>query len=217
MLCPSVFQPTPTAMRPFLDLHWPIRSLWPETRPLFYQIEQEMIRHMQEMRQSMEYMERLHQKIFEEIDQTSSSTGAFKPIAFQELGKDRNTFALSLDTAQFAPEELSVKQVGRKLRVSGRTEKKQEDGKGSYSYRCQEFRQEFDLPEGVNPETVSCSLVGGRLQIQAPREKPQSDGNERIVPINVSSAPAITPASPSSPSESQEGNSASSESPAEKN
>lgn len=202
MLCPSIFQATPAAMRPFLELHWPIRSLWPETRPLFFQMEQEMIRHMQEMRQSMEYMERLHQKIFEEIDQTSCAAGALRPIAFQELGKDSDTFALSLDTAEFAPQELSVKQVGRKLRVSGRTEKKQEDGKGSYSYRCQEFRQEFDLPNGVDPETVSCSLVGGRLQIQAPREKPPSDGKERIVPINVTSAPAITSENSSPPAES---------------
>lgn len=198
MLCPSVFQtPPPVAMRPFMDFHWPIRSLWPETRPLFYQIEQEMARHLQEMRQSMEFMERLHQKIFEEIDHSSSSS-SFLPIAFQELGRDGSTFALSLDTKEFSPEELSVKQVGRRLRVSGRSEKKQEDPRGSYSYRCQEFRQEFDLPDGVDPETVSCSLVGGRLQIQAPREKPQADGKERIVPISVASAPAITSTSTSS-------------------
>ncbi len=195
MLCPSVFQPSPVTMRPFLDLHWPIRSLWPETRPLFHHLEQEMVRHMQEMRQSMEYMERLHQKIFEEIDQTSSSTGIFKPIAFQDLGRDGSSFALSLDTKEFSPEELSVKQVGRKLRVSGRTEKKKEDEKGSYSYRCQEFRQEFDLPDGVDPEAVTCSLVGGRLQIQAPRERALNDGKERVIPINVTSAPAITSSS----------------------
>lgn len=190
MLCPSVFQPSPLTMRPFLD--WPVRSLWPETRPLFYHIEQEMIRHMQEMRQSMEYMERLHQKIFEEIDQTSSSVGVFKPIAFQDLGRDGSSFALSLDTKEFSPQELSVKQVGRKLRVSGRTEQKKEDEKGSYSYRCQEFRQEFDLPDGVDPENVTCSLVGGRLQIQAPRERAVTDGKERVVPISVTSAPALT-------------------------
>ncbi|XP_022047904.1 heat shock protein beta-11-like [Acanthochromis polyacanthus] len=200
MLCPSVFQSSPVTMRPFLDLHWPVRSLWPETRPLFYQIEQEMIRHMQEMRQNMEYMERLHQKIFDEIDHTSSSssTAVFKPITFQELGRDGSSFALSLDTKEFSPEELSVKQVGRKLRVSGKTEKKQDDGKGSYSYRCQEFRQEFDLPDGVDPETVTCSLVGGRLQIQAPRERPANDGKERIVPISVTSTPAITTTTSSS-------------------
>ncbi|KAM4620359.1 heat shock protein beta-11-like [Polymixia lowei] len=192
MLCPSVFQPSPInmSMRPFLDLHWPVRSLWPETRPLFYQIEQEMIRHMQEMRHNMEYMERLHHKIFEEIDQSTSSSAIFKPIAFQ-VGKDSNTFALSLDTKEFSPEELSVKQVGRKLRVSGKTEKKQDDGKGSFSYRCQEFRQEFDLPVGVDPESVTCSLAGGQLQIQAPRDR-VSDGKERVVPISLTAAPAIT-------------------------
>ncbi|XP_030602463.1 heat shock protein beta-11-like [Archocentrus centrarchus] len=201
MLCPSAFQPSTVTMRPFLDLHWPVRSLWPETRPLFYHIEQEMIRHMQEMKQSIEFMERLHQKIFEEIDQTSSYIGVFKPIAFQELGKDSSTFALSLDTKEFSPEELSVKQVGRKLRVSGRTEKKQEDGKGSYTYKCQEFRQEFDLPDGVDPEAVTCSLVSGQLQIQAPREKPVDDGKERIVPISLTSAPAITSTTSSSGAE----------------
>lgn len=196
MICPSVFQPSPVSMRSILDLnHWPIRSLWPETRPLFYHIEQEMIRHMQEMRQSMEYMDRLHQKIFEEIDQTTSSSGFFKPIAFQESGQDSNTFTVSLDTKQFAPEELSVKQVGRKLRVSGKTEKKQEDRKGSYSYKLQEFRQEFDLPGGVDPEAVTCSLLGGRLQIQAPRDRAMADGKERIVPINVTSTPAIASSS----------------------
>lgn len=193
MLCPSVFQPSSVAMRPFPDLHWPIRSLWPETRPLFFHMEQEMIRHLQEMKHSMEYMERLHQKIFEEIDHTSNLTGVFKPITFQELAKDSSSFGLSLDTQDFSPQELSVKQVGRKLRVSGKTEKKKEDDKGSYSYTCQEFRQEFDLPEGVDPEAVTCSLVGGRLQIQAPREKVASNGNERVVPISV--IPAISPSS----------------------
>ncbi|XP_024117025.2 heat shock protein beta-11 [Oryzias melastigma] len=208
MLCPSVFQPPHLAMRPFLDRHWPIRSLWPETRPLVYQMEQEMMRHMQEMRQSMEYMEKLHQKIFDEIDHTP--TGVFKPIPFQELGGDSSSFALSLDTTDFSPEELSVKQVGRKLRVSGKTEKKQEDGKGSFSYRCQEFRQEFDLPDGVDPETVTCSLVGGRLQIQAPRERAVKDGKERTVPIDFTSGPAATS------SEGAEGSNPPENNPAEK-
>ncbi|XP_023254672.1 heat shock protein beta-11-like [Seriola lalandi dorsalis] len=217
MLCPSVFQPSPVTMRPFLDLHWPVRSLWPETRPLFYHMEQEMIRHMQEMRQNMEFMERLHQKIFDEIDQPTSSTGVFKPISFQDLGRDSSNFALSLDTKEFSPEELSVKQVGRKLRVSGRTEKKKDDGKGSYSYRCQEFRQEFDLPEGVDPETVTCSLMGGRLQIQAPRERALNDGKERVVPISLTSAPAITSSSCSSGGQEGSSTSSSESAPAEKN
>ncbi|XP_077361526.1 LOW QUALITY PROTEIN: heat shock protein beta 9-like [Festucalex cinctus] len=196
MLCPSVFQPS-AALRPLMDPHWPIRSLWPETRPLFYHIEQEMLRHMQEMRNNMEYMERLQQKIFEEMEHSAPAAAAatFGPIAFRQLGPEGGSFALSLDTHDFSPDELSVKQVGRKLRVSGRTEKRQEDGKGSYSYRCQEFRQDLDLPDGVDPETVTCSLAGGRLQIQAPREKtPAGDGRERVVPIEVVPAPAVAAA-----------------------
>lgn len=175
-----------------MDLRWPIRSLWPETQPLFYHMEQEMMRHIQEMRQSVEYMEKLHQKIFDEIDHTSTLTGALKPIAFQELAQDGGSFAVRLDTQDFSPRELSVKQVGKKLRVSGKTEKKKEGDKGSYSYTCAEFRQEFDLPDGVDPEAVTCSLVGGRLQIQAPRERAANDGEERVIPISVVSAPAIS-------------------------
>ncbi|CAB1318287.1 unnamed protein product [Coregonus sp. 'balchen'] len=187
MLCPSMMQPSLNPMSPFMDFHWPVRSLWPETRPLFFQMEQEMMRNMQEMRHNMEYMHRLHQKIFEDIDGPLSLTD-FKPFAFQ-MGKENNRFALTLDTKDFSPEELSVKQVGRKLRVSGKTEKKQDDGKGSFSYRCQEFKQEFDLPEGVNPETVTCSLNDGQLQIQAPKVAAVTEGNERVVPITC--LPAI--------------------------
>lgn len=184
---------------PLTDPMWPVaRSLWPDTRPLFYSVEQEVLRHLQEMRHNMEMMERLHQRIFDQIDQSlpRSTVTAFTPIALEHLGTSADgPFAVSLDTSEFTPEELSVKQVGHKLRVSGRTERKQDDGKGSYCYRCQEFRQELDLPQGVDPETVSCSLVGGRLQITAPRNKALTDGKERVVPITLTSSsvePTIT-------------------------
>ncbi|XP_057216171.1 heat shock protein beta-11 [Triplophysa rosa] len=184
MLCPSKFQPH---LSPFMmDFHWPVRSLWPETRPLFFQIEQEMMRHMQEMRQNLEFMERLHQRIFDQIDHVPPMT-SFKPISFK-LGKEGDRYALTLDTTDFSPEDLSVKQVGRKLRVSGKTEKKQDDGKGSYSYRCQEFRQEFDLPGGVSADAVTCSLQNGQLQIQAPKET-SVVSDERVIPITR--APAV--------------------------
>ncbi|XP_054481434.1 heat shock protein beta-11-like [Anoplopoma fimbria] len=231
MLCPSVFQQSPFTMRPLLDRTWPVRSLWPETRPLLHLVEQEVMRHLLEMKQSMEHMERLHQRIFEELDRTCSQSwsqtwsqrGPFQPITVQELGSVGGGFALSLDTEAFSPEELSVKQVGRKLRVSGRTESKQEDASStcsssstsstptssSSSFRCEEFRQEFQLPDGVDHEAVTCSLVGGRLQILAPpRERALHDGKERLVPISLTAAPAITSSTSTSLSES---------SPAEKN
>lgn len=151
------------------------------------------MRHMQEMRHSLEFMERLHRRIFDEIDHTSPSA-VFKPISFK-LDKENSRFALTLDTNDFSPEELSVKQVGRKLRVSGKSEKKQDDGKGSYSYRCQEFRQEFDLPDGVNPEAVTCSLNDGQLQIQAPKEN-SAGSHERVVPITYT--PAVNGPEPQS-------------------
>ncbi|KAG9329311.1 hypothetical protein JZ751_016002 [Albula glossodonta] len=178
MLCPSVFQ---QSCGPLVDFHWPVRSLWPETRPLFFQMEQEMMRHMQEIKHSLEFVEQLHRKIFEEIDPLPPSV-SFQPITFT-TEKEGDQFALTLDTKDFSPEELSVKQVGRKLRVCGKTEKKQEDGKGSYSYKRQEFRQEFDLPEAVNPNAVTCSLLDGQLKIQAPK-KALPEVAERVVPID---------------------------------
>ncbi|XP_030598952.1 heat shock protein 30-like [Archocentrus centrarchus] len=92
-----------------------------------------------------------------------------------------------LDSRGFSPKELCVRQVGRKLRVSGKTEEKQEDGKGSYSYRLQEFRQEFDLPEGLNPEAVTCHLSpDGKLHIQAAKA-PCAEEAERELTIKRSS------------------------------
>ncbi|KAF3702220.1 Heat shock protein 30 [Channa argus] len=84
-------------------------------------------------------------------------------------------------------EELSVRQLGRKLRVSGKTEKKQEDGKGSYSYRLQDCRQEFDLPEGLNPEAVTCCIdPDWKLHIQATKG-PHVEEAERELTIKRSS------------------------------
>ncbi|KAL0162859.1 hypothetical protein M9458_042255, partial [Cirrhinus mrigala] len=174
-----------TNRRCFAQAHFSLTSAHSWTsigQPLFFQIEQEMMRHMQEMRHNLEFMERLHQRIFDEIDHVSPMT-TFKPISFQ-IGKEGSHYALMLDTKDFSPEEL------------GKTEKKQDDGKGSFSYRCQEFRQEFDLPEGVNPEMVTCSLNNGQLQIQAPKEA-SAVSNERVVPITY------TPASPQPQLESQ--------------
>ncbi|KAM4533264.1 heat shock protein 30-like [Fundulus diaphanus] len=155
----------PSALSPFMDFSWPVCSLWPEVRPLFYQ--QDLLqRNLQELRSSLQLMDKVQRQILEDTEPFRSSV-ALQPVSYQ-LDKEGEHFGLTLDTQGFAPEELSVRQEGRKLRVSGKTEKKQEDGKGSYSYRLQEFRQEFDLPEGVKHEDVSCSLSpDGKLHILA--------------------------------------------------
>ncbi|KAM7393151.1 hypothetical protein PAMA_008008 [Pampus argenteus] len=162
MLCSHGYQ---SALSPFMGFYWPVRSLWPEVKPLCYQ--QDLLqRNLQELCSSLELMDKLQHNILEETEPFRTSV-AKQPVSYQ-LEKEGEHFGLTLDTQGFSPEELSVRQVGSKLRVSGKTEKKQEDGKGSYSYRRQEFRQEFDLPEGLNPEAVTCYLApDGKLHIQA--------------------------------------------------
>ncbi|KAJ8393952.1 hypothetical protein AAFF_G00054850 [Aldrovandia affinis] len=179
MLCSHVFQPS---FGHLMDFHWPTRSLWPETRPLFFQ-EEILQRHVQEMKKNLDLLDRFQHGIFEEIDQVPASM-TIQPFSYK-LEKGEDHFAMTLDTNDFSPEQLSVQQVGKKLRVCRQTEKKQEEGQGSYSYKRQEFRQEFDLPEYVDPNAVTCSLTDGRLKIQAPREVPL-EMTEGVVPIDSS-------------------------------
>ncbi|XP_061574482.1 heat shock protein 30-like [Cololabis saira] len=175
MLCSHGFQ---SALSPFMDFHWPVRSLWPEVRPLIYQQDLQQ-RNLQEL------MDKLQHRILEETEPFQSSV-SLQPVSYQ-LQKEGESFGLMLDTPGFSPEELSVRQVGRKLTVSGKSEKKQEDGKDSYSYRLQEFRQEFDLPEGVNPETVTCYLSpDGKVHIQESKA-PSVEEAERELTIKRSS------------------------------
>uniref|UniRef100_A0A3B4ELX1 SHSP domain-containing protein n=1 Tax=Pygocentrus nattereri TaxID=42514 RepID=A0A3B4ELX1_PYGNA len=101
--------------------------------------------------------------------------------------KEGGGFALSMHAKDFSPEEMSIKQVGRTLHVCGKTEKREEDGEGSYSHRVQEFRREFLLPEGVNPEALSCSLAEGKLFIQTPKTQ-QSEKPDRLLTIDGSQA-----------------------------
>ena len=181
VLCSHGFK---SALSPYRQFYWPVRSLWPEVKPLIYQ--QDLLqRNLQELHSSLELMHKLQYKILVEMEPFQTSV-ATQPVSYQ-LEKEGEHFGLTLDTQGFSPEELSVRQVGRKLRVSGKTEKKQEDGKGCYSYRRQEFRQEFDLPEELNPEAITCYLApDGKLHIQAAKA-PCVEEAERELTIKRSS------------------------------
>ncbi|XP_061589173.1 heat shock protein 30-like [Cololabis saira] len=164
----------PASSEPF---HGPLRILWPEVRPLNYQ--QDLLQ-----RNLQEVMDKLQDRILEETEPFQSSVSR-QPGSYQ-LQKEGESFGLTLDTHGFSPEELSVRQVGRKLTVSGKSEKKQ-DGKDSYSYRLHEFRQELDLPEGVNPKTVTCYLSpDGKVHIQESKA-PIVEEAERELTIKRSS------------------------------
>ncbi|MBN3286173.1 HSPBB protein, partial [Polyodon spathula] len=183
-----VFQPslcTPVAF------HWPVpvRTLWPETRSIFIQMENDILRQMEEMQKSVDFMDQVHQLIFNKIEAIDQGSKLFDAKAIPyKTEKEGNRFALTLDTKDFSPKELTVKQVGRKLRVTGKHEKKEEDGKGGYTFKHQEFRQELELPQDVNPDEVTCSLSNGQLQIEAPCLALPAV-TERTVSIN--SSPAV--------------------------
>ncbi|XP_049459621.1 heat shock protein 30-like [Epinephelus fuscoguttatus] len=154
-----------SALSPVMDMYWPVRILRSEVKPLLRQ-QDVLQRNLQELRSWLELMDKLQHKIQEQTEPFQANM-AMQPLSCQ-LEEEGEHFGLTLDVRGFSPEELSVRQEGRKLRVSGKTEKKQEDGKGSYSYRLQEFRQEIDLPQGSNPEAVTCCLApDGKLHIQA--------------------------------------------------
>ncbi|XP_053196526.1 heat shock protein 30-like [Scomber japonicus] len=177
MLCSHGFQ---SELSPSMNFYWPVRSVWPEVKHLLYQ--QDLLqRNLQELCSNLELVDKLQHKVLDETEPFQTSE-AKQPVSYQ-LEKDGEQFKLTLDTQGFSPEELSVRQVGNKLRVSGKTEKKQEDGKGSYFYRCQEVRQEFDLPEGLNCENVTCYLTpDGKLHIQAAKALSVEEA-ERELPI----------------------------------
>ncbi|XP_069562741.1 heat shock protein 30-like [Brachyistius frenatus] len=180
MLCSHGFQ---SALSPFMDFYWPVRSLCPEVKPIFHQ-QHLLQRNLRELRSHLELMDKLQHESPEETE--PFQTGVATQPASYRLENEGEHFGLILDTRGFSPEQLSVRQVGRKLTVSGKTEKKQEDGEGSYSYRIQEFRQELDLPEGLNPEDVTCRLSpDGELHIQAARA-PRVEEAEREMTIKRS-------------------------------
>uniref|UniRef100_A0A673B736 SHSP domain-containing protein n=1 Tax=Sphaeramia orbicularis TaxID=375764 RepID=A0A673B736_9TELE len=176
-----------SGLSPLVDVHWPVLSVCPQVTPLLYQ--QDLLHtDLQQLRSRLELMELMEPLQQQTLEQTApfQTSVALRPLSYQ-LTTDGQRFSLNLDTGGFSPEELSVRQVGRKLRVSRKTEKKQEDATGCSSYRLQEFRQELDLPEGVKPETLTCYLgPDGKLHIQADKA-PSVEETERELPINRSS------------------------------
>ncbi|XP_068613707.1 heat shock protein 30-like [Brachionichthys hirsutus] len=178
MLCSHGFQ---SSLSPVMSFYWPVCRLRPEVGPLLCPN-----RNRQKLCSSLELMHKLQRDILEEMEPFQS--GVEVQPASQQLEKEGEHLVLTLDTRGFSPEELSVRQVGRKLRVSGRTEKKQgEEENGPYSYLLQEFRREFDLPEGTDPEGITCYLdPDGKLHIQAAKAS-HGEEAERELAIKRSS------------------------------
>ncbi|MBN3292793.1 HSPBB protein, partial [Polypterus senegalus] len=166
-----------------MALRVPVSALWPQSQLICVQMENEMARQMDNMRRSADLMNQLQHVLRREtLDAEMAPRSIARRTPSCKVEKDGQHFSATVEVEDFTPEELTVKQVGRKVLLSGKKEKKEESEEGSYSYRYQEFRRELELPEDVNPEELSCSLNNGQLRIEAPR-KALPSVPERVVPV----------------------------------
>ncbi|KAG2464428.1 GGA1 protein, partial [Polypterus senegalus] len=131
-----------------LTVKVPVSALWPQSQIICTQMENEMARQMDNMRRSVHLMNQLQHVLRNEIvdaDQVPRWDGRRAP--FCKVEKDGQQFSASLEVEDFKPEELTVKQVGRKVMLSGKKEKKEESDGGSYStvIRSSDERSSFQM------------------------------------------------------------------------
>ncbi|OCT59842.1 heat shock protein beta-11 [Xenopus laevis] len=183
MLCLHLQRrPSPSFINSFLQ------PLWPVSRDVFSDLEQDMIQTVEKIKSSFNLMEQFHQKLLQELTVEQNKT---LPVLNSSNPKAADKgFTLCLGVEDFSPEELTVKLLGRKLLVTGAKESKCDDGKGSFSYKCQIFRKEADLPVSVREDKLSCTITPeGKLLIEAPEGlTPAEEG--RNVPIQLTGSPA---------------------------
>ncbi|XP_067825323.1 heat shock protein 30C-like [Heptranchias perlo] len=176
----------------------PVYTLWPVPHTVFEPFECNRWQQVEEARKSMNFMNQVLEELDKEFWEERPRNQNNKPDDNegdnrQSEDKDGDDFSLSLDVQRFSPEELKVKVLGRKVLVTGKHEKKSDDGSGCYSYKYEEFRREFQLPEDVEPQALNCCLSqDGRLKVQAPRLALPAV-NEQTVPINITSDTTTTP------------------------
>uniref|UniRef100_A0A8C4TCU2 SHSP domain-containing protein n=1 Tax=Erpetoichthys calabaricus TaxID=27687 RepID=A0A8C4TCU2_ERPCA len=138
----SLFQPSFSAP---LTVSVPVSALWPQSQIICSQMEKDVARHMNNMRRSVDLMNQLQHVLRSEVHDTDKVprwAGGRSP--FCKVQKDGQHFSAILEVEDFTPEQLTVKQLGRKV-VEG----------GSYN--------------DVNPEELSFSLKNGKLRIEASR------------------------------------------------
>lgn len=102
---------------------------------------------------------------------------------------DKNKFQVTLDVQQFAPEEVSVKVVGKNVIVEGKHEEKQDE----HGWISRQFVRKYLVPEQCDIDQLKSSLSSdGVLMITAPRKEPEPQSkNERIIQIENTGQPAL--------------------------
>ncbi|XP_065507497.1 heat shock protein 30C-like [Caloenas nicobarica] len=187
MLCRLHFMPpTSSSLFPWLG---PVRTLWPHPGTLFAELERELRLEMERAREFMSSFEQLlssgssPSRIGIAAERAPSTSAALT----QGSG---DGFSVCQDVKDFAPEQLSVKVVGRKVVLVGQKETQSTDDKGSFSYKYEVLKREWDVPEEVDAEALTCSLSKeGQLRIEAPKLALPA-APERNVPIQMEPAVA---------------------------
>ncbi|XP_017883750.1 protein lethal(2)essential for life-like [Ceratina calcarata] len=114
---------------------------------------------------------------------------------------DKNKFQVTLDVQQFAPEEVSVKVVGKNVIVEGKHEEKQDE----HGWISRQFVRKYLVPDQCDIDQLKSSLSSdGVLTITAPRKEPEPQSkNERIIQIENTGQPALRQETASAPAEKQ--------------
>lgn len=103
---------------------------------------------------------------------------------------DKNDFKVNLDVQQFKPEELTVKTVNDYVVVEGKHEERQDE----HGFISRQFQRRYKLPAEVEPDAVVSQLSSdGVLTITAPKKALPQSGNEKVIPITQTQAPALKP------------------------
>ncbi|XP_013801853.2 heat shock protein beta-11-like [Apteryx mantelli] len=175
MLCPMHFMPF--ASSSLATRLGTMRTLWPNPEAIFTELQQEM-------EKAREYMNNFGQLSSQGNFAGDCAEGSSTTMTLAS----GDGFSVCQDVKDFAPKQLSVKLVGRKVMLVGQKETQTTDEKGSFSYKYEVLKREWDVPEEVDAEALSCSLSSdGQLHIEAPRRALPA-APERNVPIEVSRA-----------------------------
>lgn len=110
-----------------------------------------------------------------------------KYLSFPARGEDsevqigENKLRVKLSVHQFKPEDIAVKIDNNKLTISGKHEKKSDEG---HSYFAQEFTQQYTIPEGIDQDSIISTFSDeGVLLIQG-KPKNSGTGEPREIPID---------------------------------
>ncbi|KAG8434167.1 hypothetical protein GDO86_012514 [Hymenochirus boettgeri] len=188
----SLLQPSPS---PLCVCREPALTLWPATRLIFGQLEDDILTMRNDMERRMQHVNQAYRILTQDMDMRRIDENRRCSIKTTEGTSDssdtdgKENFQLTLDVGHFSPDELTVKTQGRRLIVMGKHDKKRDNEDGSYFHEYREWKREAELPEDVNPEQVVCSLSrDGHLHIQAPRLALPTVP-ERPIPISINQEP----------------------------